>query len=190
MQGQPFFPPEIHSLSGVEKSTAGVGELCPGPAGRSGTGPWVRSLGTGPWVRPSFRWGQGVTLLSAFLGLNLEGLYLQVGWGRLINTRWPQIRTIWWGSIQGLLVASCTFRPIGMVRAQLSPFWAEGGDQLQTVGAFVHGCMAGHLNITLFLIFLKIFLMWTIFKVFIEFVTVLLLHYVLFFLVERHIRSY
>ena len=28
MQGQPFFPPMLHSLSGVERLTAGVGELC------------------------------------------------------------------------------------------------------------------------------------------------------------------
>ena len=40
--------------------------------------------------RPSKELGHralGEALLSAFLGLNLEGLYLQVGWGCLINTR-------------------------------------------------------------------------------------------------------
>ena len=38
-------------------------------------------------------------------------------------------------------------------------------------------------------IFLKMFLMWTIFKVFIEFVTILLLFYVLILLAERHVES-
>ena len=37
--------------------------------------------------------------------------------------------------------------------------------------------------------FIKIFLMWVIFKFFIELVTVLLLVYVLIFLVMRHVES-
>ena len=41
--------------------------------------------------------------------------------------------------------------------------------------------------VTLF--FFKIFLMWTIFKVFIAFVTILLLFYVVVALAERHVRS-
>ena len=39
------------------------------------------------------------------------------------------------------------------------------------------------------LLFLKIFSLWTICKVFIEFVTILLLFHVLVFSPERHIRS-
>ena len=40
-----------------------------------------------------------------------------------------------------------------------------------------------------YLFFFKIFLMWTIFKVFIEFVTILFLFYVLVFLAARHVGS-
>ena len=40
-----------------------------------------------------------------------------------------------------------------------------------------------------FLFFCFLFLMWTIFKVFIEFVTILLLFYVLLFLTMRHVGS-
>ena len=40
-----------------------------------------------------------------------------------------------------------------------------------------------------FFFFFKIFLMWTLFEVFIEFVTILLLFYVLVFLATRHVGS-
>ena len=47
----------------------------------------------------------------------------------------------------------------------------------------LYPCYCGHY------FFLKTFLMWIIFKVFTEFVTILLLFYALIFLAKRHVGS-
>ena len=69
-----------------------------------------------------------------------------------------------------------------MVAAPRDGHWERLADSLSgEVLSFAHVCVRYIHWLFLFFLFLFIFLMWTVFKVFIEFVTLLLLLYVLVF---------